>query len=73
MTGSASLKTLTSTNQQTTTAVTIIKDGIVLEKEETFSLHLQQTSGRQPVIAFQNTTVTIVDGDGEMKGPCETL
>ena len=59
------LSLITPTNQQTTTAVTIIRDGIVLEEEETFSLQLQQTSGQQPVVAVQNTTVTIVDGDGE--------
>ena len=56
--------TLSSTNQQTTTAVTIIRDGIVLEEEETFSLQLQQRGG-QPVIGFHNTTVSIVDTDGE--------
>ena len=65
MTGPLSLMSLTPTNQQTTTAVSIIRDGIVLEEEETFSLQLQQTSGQQPVVAVQNTTVTIVDGDGE--------
>ena len=64
MTGPASQKTLNSTNQQTTYAVTIISDGIVLEEEETFNLQLQQTSGQQPVTAFQNTTITIVDRDG---------
>ena len=57
--------TLNSTNQQSAYAVTIISDGIVLEEEETFNLQLQQTSGQQPVIAFQNTTITIVDGDGQ--------
>ena len=67
VTGPASLKTLNSTNQQTTYAVTIINDGIVLEKEETFNLWLQQTSGQQPVVAFQNTTITIVDRDGQTK------
>ena len=65
VTGPLSLMSLTPTNQQTTTAVTIIRDGIVLEEEETFNLQLQQTSGKQPVVAVQNTTVTIVDGDGE--------
>ena len=65
VTGPSSLVTLTSTNQQATTDVTIIRDGIVLEEEETFSLQLQQTSGQQPVIALRNTTVTILDGDGE--------
>ena len=65
VTGPLNLMSLTPTNQQTTTAVTIIRDGIVLEEEETFSLQLQQTSGQQPVVAVQNTTVTIVDGDGE--------
>ena len=65
MTGPSSIVTLSSTNQQTTTVVSIIRDGIVLEEEETFSLQLQQTSGQQPVVAIQNTTVTIVDGDGE--------
>ena len=64
VTGPASERTLSSTSQQTTYAVTIISDGIVLEEEETFNLRLQQTSGSQPVIAFQNTTITIVDGDG---------
>ena len=63
VTGPSSLVTLTSTNQQATTDVTIIRDGIVLEEEETFSLQLQQTSGQQPVVALRNTTVTIVDGD----------
>ena len=65
VTGAASQKTLNSTSQQTTYAVTIISDGIVLEEVETFNLRLQQTSGEQPVIAFQNTTITIVDGDGQ--------
>ena len=65
MTGPSSLVTLSSTNQQTTTVVSIIRDGIVLEEEETFSLQLQQMSGQQPVVAVQNTTVMIVDGDGE--------
>ena len=65
VTGLLSSMSLTPTNQQTITAVTIIRDGIVLEEEETFSLQLQQTSGQQPVVAVQNTTVTIVDGDGE--------
>ena len=67
LTGPASLKTLTSTNQKTTYAVTIISDGIVLEEEETFNLQLQQTSGQQPVISFHNTTITIVDGDGRKR------
>ena len=65
VTGPSSLLTLSSTNQQTTTDVTIISDGIVLEGNETFSLQLQQTSGQQPVIALRNTTITILDGDGE--------
>ena len=56
--------TLAPTNQQIIHNVTIISDGIVLEEEETFNLQLQQTSGQQPVIAFQNTTITIVDRDG---------
>ena len=70
VTGPLSLLTLSSTNQQTTTDVTIISDGIVLEEEETFSLQLQQTSGQQPVIALRNTTITIQDGDGEYCSTC---
>ena len=67
VTGPASERTLSSTSQQTTYAVTIISDGIVLEEEETFNLQLQQTTGLQPVISFQNTTITIVDGDGRKR------
>ena len=64
-TGRGRQKILSPSNRESSYSVTLVDDGIVLEKNETFSLQLQQISGQQPVAAFQDATVTITDGDGE--------
>ena len=62
-TGPSNEKILTHTNQRINQTITLQRDGIVLEEEETFNLQLQRIGGQQLVAAFQNTAITIIDGD----------
>ena len=62
-TGPSHEKVLTPTNQQINQTIMLQRDGIVLEEEETFNLQLQWIGGQQSVAAFQNTAITIVNGD----------
>ena len=60
----SSLITLSSGNTRTNLPLNIIRDGIVLEGRETFSLQLQRTSG-QLTSGLIGTTIVINDRDGE--------
>ena len=60
----SSLVTLSPGNTRTNLPLNIIRDGIVLEGSETFSLQLQRTSG-QLTSGLIGTTIVINDRDGE--------
>lgn len=60
VTGAQSLKNLTHRSPRATHTITIPKDMVAFETEETVTLVLQQTIGH-PVSLLLNTTVTIID------------
>ena len=65
VTGPASAQQLTSSRLSFSYLMDLPVDGIVLEGEESFSLHLQQSGGQQSVTVFINTMIRVQDSDGK--------